>query len=64
MKRAMSTSCSTKKSLRTIISDVLLAVGVPRAVQFLDDIKQLGFTMAYKGGLSFNLNDIIIPRRR
>ena len=54
----------TKKSLRTIISDVLLAVGVPRAVQFLDDIKHLGFTMAYKGGLSFNLNDIIIPEEK
>ena len=54
----------TKKSLRTIISDVLLAVGVPRAVQFLDDIKHLGLTMAYKGGLSFNLNDIIIPEEK
>ena len=54
----------TKKSLRTIISDVLLAVGVPRTVQFLDDIKKLGFTMAYKGGLSFNLNDIIIPKEK
>ena len=54
----------TKKSLRTIISDVLLSVGVPRAVQFLDDIKKLGFTMAYKGGLSFNLNDIIIPKEK
>ena len=54
----------TKKSLRTIISNVLLAVGVPRTVQFLDDIKKLGFTMAYKGGLSFNLNDIIIPEEK
>ena len=54
----------TKKSLRGIISNVLLAVGVPRTVQFLDDIKKLGFTMAYKGGLSFNLNDIIIPEEK
>ncbi len=54
----------TKKSLRTIISNVLHSVGVPRTVQFLDDIKRLGFTMAYKGGLSFNLNDIIIPEEK
>ena len=51
----------TKKSLRGIISHVLNSVGVPRTAQFLDDIKELGFTMAFKGGLSFNLNDVIIP---
>jgi len=51
----------TKKSLRDIIAHVLNSVGVPRAAQFLDDIKTLGFTMAFKGGLSFNLNDVIIP---
>ena len=51
----------TKKSLRDIISRVLEIVGVARTSQFLDDIKQLGFMMAFKGGLSFNLNDVIIP---
>ena len=51
----------TKKSLRDIIARVLEIVGVARTSQFLDDIKQLGFTMAFKGGLSFNLNDVIIP---
>ena len=51
----------TKKSLRGIIAHVLNSVGVPRTAQFLDDIKELGFTMAFKGGLSFNLNDVIIP---
>ncbi len=51
----------TKKSLRGIISHVLNCTNVPRAAQFLDDIKNLGFYMAFKGGLSFNLNDVIIP---
>ena len=51
----------TKKSLRDIIARVLEVVGVARTAEFLDDIKQLGFYMAFKGGLSFNLNDVIIP---
>ena len=54
----------TKKALRDIIGDILKTVGVPRAVQFLDDIKTMGYTMAFKGGLSFNLNDIIIPEEK
>jgi DNA-directed RNA polymerase subunit beta' len=51
----------TKKSLRDIIGEVLAKVGVAKAAKFLDDIKDLGYFMAYKGGLSFNLNDVIIP---
>jgi len=51
----------TKKSLRDIISDVLKDIGTSRTAQFLDDIKEMGFTMAYKGGLSFNLGDVRIP---
>ena len=51
----------TKKALRDIIGQILKTVGVPRAVQFLDDIKEMGYYMAFKGGLSFNLNDVIIP---
>ena len=51
----------TKKSLRGIICHVLNSTNVPRTAQFLDDIKKLGFYMAFKGGLSFNLNDVIIP---
>ena len=50
-----------KKSLRKIISNVIKYTGVARTAQFLDDIKDLGYTMAFKGGLSFNLGDVIIP---
>ncbi len=51
----------TKKSLRTIITDVFTTSGNAITVKFLDDIKDLGYTMAYRGGLSFNLGDVIIP---
>ncbi|MBQ8100124.1 MAG: DNA-directed RNA polymerase subunit beta' [Paludibacteraceae bacterium] len=50
-----------KNTLRDIIGEVIKVCGVARTAQFLDDIKNLGYQMAFKGGLSFNLNDIIIP---
>ncbi|MBQ7773842.1 MAG: DNA-directed RNA polymerase subunit beta' [Bacteroidales bacterium] len=54
----------TKKSLRDIIGNVLKVSGVARTSQFLDDIKNLGYMMAFKGGLSFNLGDVIIPEEK
>ena len=54
----------SKKSLRDIISDVIKACGVAKAADFLDGIKNLGYQMAFKGGLSFNLGDIIIPKEK
>ena len=54
----------SKKSLRTIISRVIKNCGIPRSAQFLDDIKNLGYYMAFKGGLSFNLGDVIIPKEK
>ncbi len=51
----------TKKSLRTIISDIYKRTGNAVTVKFLDDIKDLGYTMAYRGGLSFNLSDVVVP---
>jgi DNA-directed RNA polymerase subunit beta' len=54
----------TKKSLRDIIGEVVKNTGMARAAQFLDDIKELGFKMAFQGGLSFNLQDINIPAEK
>ncbi len=54
----------TKKALRDIIGHVLKISGTSRTAQFLDDIKELGYDMAFKGGLSFNLDDIIIPKEK
>ena len=51
----------TKKNLREIIGDIIKITNIPKTVKFLDDIKQLGFRMAFQGGLSFNINDLIIP---
>ncbi|ASZ11400.1 DNA-directed RNA polymerase subunit beta' [Chitinophaga pendula] len=51
----------TKKSLREIIGDMIKYTDIPKTAKFLDDIKQLGFRTAFRGGLSFNINDLIIP---
>ncbi len=51
----------TKKSLRTIIGNILKICGTSKTAKFLDDIKSLGYKMAFEGGLSFNLGDVIIP---
>ncbi|MFC0771660.1 DNA-directed RNA polymerase subunit beta' [Terrimonas alba] len=51
----------TKKNLRDIIGDIIETTNVPKTAKFLDDIKQLGFRTAFQGGLSFSINDLIIP---
>ncbi|MBK7555890.1 MAG: DNA-directed RNA polymerase subunit beta' [Flavobacteriales bacterium] len=51
----------TKKALRDIIGRVLKTAGTAKAAKFLDDIKEIGFNIAFKGGLSFNLEDVIVP---
>ena len=54
----------SKKSLRGLIADVIKSVGMARACAFLDGIKNLGYRMAYTAGLSFNLDDIIVPKEK
>ncbi|MDR0982872.1 MAG: DNA-directed RNA polymerase subunit beta' [Culturomica sp.] len=54
----------TKKALRDIIGDVLKKCGVDVTAKFLDDIKDLGYRKAFEGGLSFNLEDVIIPNEK
>nr|WP_319398654.1 DNA-directed RNA polymerase subunit beta' [uncultured Carboxylicivirga sp.] len=54
----------TKKALRDIIGNVHKVCGTPRTAAFLDDIKNLGYRMAFEGGLSFNLGDVIIPAEK
>ncbi|MDR1583156.1 MAG: DNA-directed RNA polymerase subunit beta' [Prevotellaceae bacterium] len=54
----------TKKSLRDIIGMVMKTTGTGTTAKFLDDIKELGYSMAFKGGLSFNLDDVIIPAEK
>ncbi|GAT63333.1 DNA-directed RNA polymerase subunit beta' [Paludibacter jiangxiensis] len=54
----------SKKSLRDIIGNIIKVCGVAVTAKFLDDIKDLGYKMAFKGGLSFNLGDVIIPAEK
>ncbi|MBR6064481.1 MAG: DNA-directed RNA polymerase subunit beta' [Bacteroidales bacterium] len=54
----------TKKYLREIIGDVLAKFGNAITAKFLDDIMGMGFRMAFEGGLSFNLGDVIIPAEK
>lgn len=54
----------TKKSLRDIIGDIFKNTDMPTTAKFLDDIKNLGYYMAFKGGLSFVIDDIIIPKEK
>ena len=53
-----------KKSLRDIIGDLFTVCGNAATANFLDDIKSMGYRMAFKGGLSFNLGDVIIPAEK
>src|SRR5574344_861203 len=54
----------SKKSLRDIISKVISVCGVARTADFLDEIKNMGYYMAFKGCLSFNLQNVIIPKEK
>ncbi|MBK78516.1 MAG: DNA-directed RNA polymerase subunit beta', partial [Flavobacteriaceae bacterium] len=54
----------TKKNLREIIGKILKVTSVPETSEFLDKIKSMGYQFAFKGGLSFSLGDIIIPKEK
>lgn len=54
----------TKKKLQTIIADVFKYAGQAKTAKFLDDIKELGFQMAYRGGLSMGLGDVKVPAEK
>ena len=54
----------TKRSLRDIIAVVMKKAGADKVANFLDDIKNMGYRMAFQGGLSFNLDAVIIPEEK
>jgi len=54
----------TKKSLRNVIGRILADTDFPTTVKFLDDMKDLGYSNAFKGGLSFSLGDIVVPAEK
>ena len=54
----------TKKALRDILTKIIKISGVPNTAKFLDDIKDLGYQMSFKGGLSFILSDVVVPKEK
>ena len=54
----------TKKALREILTKIIKIAGVPNTAKFLDDIKDLGYQMSFKGGLSFILSDVVVPKEK
>ncbi len=54
----------TKKSLRSIVGDMVRLEGTAVTTKFLDDIKNMGYYQAYKGGLSFNLGNVLVPQMK
>jgi DNA-directed RNA polymerase subunit beta' len=51
----------TKKNLKKVIGDIIDRTSFAVTAGFLDKIKDMGFRWAFKGGLSFNLGDLITP---
>jgi DNA-directed RNA polymerase subunit beta' len=54
----------TKKALREIIANILRKTDIKQTAHFLDEIKELGYGHAFRGGLSFSLEDIIVPDQK
>ncbi|RYU95003.1 DNA-directed RNA polymerase subunit beta' [Emticicia agri] len=54
----------TKKKLQQLIGRVFKEAGYARTAKFLDDIKELGYQTAFKGGLSIGLDNIIVPEEK
>jgi DNA-directed RNA polymerase subunit beta' len=54
----------TKKNLRDIIGNIIKVSGMDQCAKFLDEIKYLGYHFAFRGGLSFNLSYVMIPKEK
>ena len=51
----------TKRNLKKVISQVIELTNFDTTAEFLDSIKEMGFYWSFKGGLSFNIGDLITP---
>ncbi len=54
----------TKKRLRQIIGYCFRIAGLATTVEFLDNLKQVGFEYATRGGLSVSISDVVIPKEK
>ena len=54
----------SKGALKKVVGKIIELTDLPTTVEFLDAIKEIGFKWAFKGGLSFNIGDVIIPTQK
>ncbi|MFA7466187.1 MAG: DNA-directed RNA polymerase subunit beta' [Parcubacteria group bacterium] len=54
----------TKSELKKIVSQMLAIVGQERTAKFVDDVKNLGFKSASKSGISWGMDDLVVPERK
>lgn len=54
----------TSKKLQNITAQVYKKTNIVRTVQFLDEVKELGFQAAYAGGMSMALDDVKVPQEK
>ncbi len=64
IKFALINKLLTKKAVSEIIDIVYRYCGQKQTVIFCDRIKDLGFKHAFKAGISFGKNDLIIPKTK
>merc|ERR1739841_357033 len=54
----------TKKEISNMIDTVYRTCGQKETVIFCDRIMQLGFQNAFRAGISFGKDDIVVPRTK
>ncbi len=54
----------TKRSMKRIVAGIINRTDFGTTAIFLDKVKEIGFGWAFKGGLSFNLGDLITPSKK
>lgn len=52
------------KKIKNIISDIIAKFGPATAVEVLDNIKELGYQYSTRYGVSFGINDILVPEEK
>ncbi|MFQ6606754.1 MAG: DNA-directed RNA polymerase subunit beta' [Fidelibacterota bacterium] len=53
-----------KKALEKIVNQSYLVAGNYRTIEFLDDLKDIGFEIATRSGSSISISDILIPEQK
>lgn len=53
-----------KKSFGAFVNQMFMTLGNKVTAQFLDDLKDLGFLYAMKGGLSISFSDLLVPEEK